>query len=143
MKIHLITIGKPKLHYAQLGWDEYLSRLQKFHKLTVTQLHDKYTDDARKILAVTVGTYRVALVIDGKELSSHKLALFLEQSEFAAKEVSFIIGGPEGLPAAVIAQADFTWSLSPLTLPHDLAMVVTVEAIYRATTINAGIPYHK
>jgi 23S rRNA (pseudouridine1915-N3)-methyltransferase len=53
------------------------------------------------------------------------------------------VGGPEGLPQAVIDQADLAWSLSKLTLPHDLAMVVLLEALYRASTISAGQPYHK
>jgi 23S rRNA (pseudouridine1915-N3)-methyltransferase len=54
-----------------------------------------------------------------------------------------MIGGPEGLPAVVIEQLDYQWSLSKLTFPHDLAMVVTLEALYRASTIAAGSPYHK
>jgi 23S rRNA (pseudouridine1915-N3)-methyltransferase len=59
------------------------------------------------------------------------------------KELCFIIGGPEGLPSTVQAAMDFQWSLSRLTLPHDLAMVTLVETLYRASTINAGQPYHK
>jgi 23S rRNA (pseudouridine1915-N3)-methyltransferase len=143
MKINLITIGKPKLHYANIGWNEYLLRLMKFHKVNVVHLHDKYTNDAAKILEAAGDSYKVALVIEGKQLDSQHLAAFLEKRELEAREVSFIIGGPEGLPAAVIKKADYQWSLSPLTFPHDLAMIVTLEALYRATTINAGIPYHK
>lgn len=143
MKINLITIGKPKLHYANMGWNEYMLRLVKFHKVSVTHLSDKFTDDAAKILEAAGDSYKVAMVIEGKELSSEKLAHFLEKRELEARPVSFIIGGPEGLPPAVIDQADYRWSLSPLTFPHDLAMVVTLEALYRASTINAGIPYHK
>lgn len=143
MKLRLVTIGKPKLHYAQLGWNEYLWRLVKFHQVEVKHLGDKYADDAAKILEATSGTYRVAMVIDAKTMRSHDLALFLKKRELDAKVMSFVIGGPEGLPAEVIDKADYHWSLSPLTFPHDLAMVVTLEAIYRASTINAGIPYHK
>lgn len=143
MKLQLVTIGKPKLHYAHLGWNEYMWRLEHFHKVTVTHLADKYADDAQKILDTSKDTYRVALVIEGKELSSPALARFLEKRELAAKTVSFIIGGPEGLPQEVIDKADFKWSLSPLTFPHDLAMVNTLEALYRASTINAHVPYHK
>jgi len=143
MRIHLVTIGKPKLHYAHMGWDEYLLRLMRFHKVDVTHLGDKYTDNAAKILEAAGDSYKVALVIVGKEMDSAKLAHFLKQRELEAREVSFIIGGPEGLPKAVIDASDYHWSLSPLTFPHDLAMVVTLEALYRASTINAGTPYHK
>ncbi len=143
MKINLITIGKPKLHYANMGWNEYMLRLIKFHTVNIIQLSDKYANDSDRILAAAKGTYSVGLIIEGKEMNSQHLAKFLEKRELAAKPVSFIIGGPEGLPHEVIKNVDYKWSLSPLTLPHDLAMVVTLEALYRASTINAGIPYHK
>jgi 23S rRNA (pseudouridine1915-N3)-methyltransferase len=143
MKLQLVTIGKPKLHYAHQGWDEYRRRLMKFHKVDVKHLADKYADDAAKILEATAGTYRIVLEIKGKRLDSRDLALLLKKRELDGVTVSFIIGGPEGLPQTVVDKADYLWSLSDLTFPHDLAMVVTLEALYRASTINAGIPYHK
>lgn len=143
MKIHMITIGKPKLAYARAGWDEYLARLQRPHTVRVTQLADKYAYDAAKITEATNGTYVVVLEITGNQLSSPELAGFLQKRELAAREVSFIIGGPEGLPQAIRDAADYQWSLGKLTLPHDLAMVTTLEALYRASTISAGLPYHK
>ena len=143
MKIQLITSGKPKLHYANQGWNEYMLRLIKFHKIGVKHLSDKYANDVAKILEASEGTYRVAMVIEGKTMDSRELALFMRKRELDGVSISFIIGGPEGLPKGVIDKADYRWSLSPLTFPHDLAMVVTLEALYRASTINAGIPYHK
>ena len=143
MKINLVTIGKPKLHYAHLGWNEYFWRLEHFHKVSVNHLADKYANDVAKILEATKDTYRIALVVEGKEMSSRELAVFLRRRQLTGKNISFIIGGPEGLPQEVIDKSDYKWSLSPLTFPHDLAMVVTLEAIYRASTINAGVPYHK
>jgi len=118
-------------------------RLIKFHKIRVTHLNDKYANDAAKILEKAAGSYKVALVIDGKAMDSPKLAHFLKKHELEGGEISFIVGGPEGLPAKVIKECDYEWSLSPLTFPHDLAMVVLLEALYRASTINAGLPYHK
>ncbi|HWT56210.1 MAG TPA: 23S rRNA (pseudouridine(1915)-N(3))-methyltransferase RlmH [Candidatus Microsaccharimonas sp.] len=143
MRLHVITIGKPKLDYAKRGWDEYLARLQRQHDVRVTQLADKFAYDASKILETAGASYKVAMVIAADELSSAQLADFLRKRELESREVSIMIGGPEGLPQAVIDQADYRWSLSPLTFPHDLAMVVTLEALYRASTINAGVPYHK
>jgi 23S rRNA (pseudouridine1915-N3)-methyltransferase len=143
MKIHLVTVGKPKLDYAKSGWDEYLSRLQRLHSVRITQLGDKYAYDAVKISEVITGTFSVALEINGKQQSSEELSNLLTQWELNAREVSFIIGGPEGLPQSIRDSANYQWSLGKLTLPHDLAMVVTLEALYRASTINAGLPYHK
>lgn len=143
MKLHIVTIGKPKLAYAQTGWDDYLSRLQRLHTVRVTQLADKYANDTTKLREVTNGTYVIALEIAGKDLSSHDLADFLRTRELEAREVSLMIGGPDGLPPEIRTEAHYQWSLSRLTLPHDLAMVVTLEALFRASMINAGLPYHR
>ncbi len=144
MKLHIITIGEPKLPYAKTGWAEYLQRLQRYHQVRVTQLADKWADSATHILSQAGhNSYRVALVIDGKQLSSQGLAEFLDKRAMEGREVCLIIGGPNGLPADVIAAADFGWSFSALTFPHDLAMVILLEALYRASSINAGHPYHR
>ena len=143
MKIHIVTVGKPKLEYASIGWADYLKRLQRLHTVRITQLSDKHADDPAKFREVTQGTYVVALEITGTDLTSQQMADFLQARELEAKEVSFLIGGPDGLPATTRAAANYQWSLSRLTLPHDLAMVVTLEALFRASTINAHIPYHR
>lgn len=143
MKLHIVTIGKPKLAYAVAGWDEYLGRLQRLHSVRVSHLNDKYAYDAAKILE-TVGTsFVVALEITGKQLTSPELADFLQARELESREVSFVIGGPEGLPDSVRKSAHYSLSFGKLTLPHDLAMIVLLEALYRASTINAHLPYHK
>ncbi len=143
MKLHIVTIGKPKLAYTVAGWDEYLSRLQRLYTVRVTHLADKYADDAAKIRETTADSYVVALEITGTILSSHELTDFLSKRELEAREVSLLIGGPDGLPQTIRQTVDYRWSLSRLTLPHDLAMVVTLEALFRAGTINAGLPYHR
>lgn len=142
MKIHLITIGKPKLPYAQAGFTEYVSRLKHYHDVRVTHIADKF-NNAQHILEAMGNSYKVGLVIEGTMLSSHELSGFLEKRANEGREVSFTIGGPDGLPSEIIAACDYQWSFSPLTLPHDLAMVVLAESLYRASTINAGLPYHR
>jgi 23S rRNA (pseudouridine1915-N3)-methyltransferase len=143
MKIHFVTIGKPKLEYAKLGWEEYMSRLQRMHAVRVTQLPDKFAYNENKINEAVKGSLKVILEIDGLQSSSHELATLLNKWEIQANEVSFIIGGPDGLPQSIRENADYKWSLGKTTLPHDLAMVVTLEALYRASTINAKLPYHR
>jgi 23S rRNA (pseudouridine1915-N3)-methyltransferase len=143
MKLHIITIGKPKLRYAAIGWEEYMGRLKRYHDVRVTQLADKYAYDANKIQETIGSAFRVVLEITGKQMSSEELAQFLTKKELDAKELCFIIGGPEGLPQTIRDQADVQWSFGKLTLPHDLAMVTLLETLYRSSTINAGHPYHK
>lgn len=142
MKIHIITIGQPKLSYAKEGWEEYFGRLKHYHQLRVTHIADKH-NDARHILEAAANSYRVALEIEGKQLSSRELSGWLDERALDSKELSFIIGGPDGLPQEVLDRIDYKWSLGKHTMPHDLAMVSLLEALYRASTISAGHPYHR
>lgn len=142
MKIHVVTVGQPKLEYARSGWNEYWRRLKHYHDIKVTHIADKH-NDAEHLLAAASNSFKVALEIEGKQMNSPELATFLEKRALEGPEISFVIGGPDGLPDQVRQAADFAWSLSRLTLPHDLAMVTLLEALYRASTINAGQPYHK
>lgn len=143
MKIRIITVGEPKLPYARAGWEEYTKRLNRFHQLQVTHISDKWAYDADRLRAAIGKSYCIALVIDGPQYTSHELAGFLESATTQGREPCFVIGGPEGLPQAVIDTADKQLSLSRLTFPHDLAMLILAEALYRASAINAHLPYHK
>lgn len=142
MKLHVVTVGSPRLGYAKAGWEEYAKRLQHYQQLRVTHIADKQ-NDAVHLLQAAGTAYKVALIIEGKQLTSPELAAFLDKHAPLGREVCFMIGGPEGLPSEVIEQADFAWSFSRLTFPHDLAMLILLEALYRASTISAGHPYHK
>lgn len=143
MKIHILTVGAPKLAYAKQGWEEYLKRLSRYHTVRVTHVSDKHAYDADFLLQSAGNGYKIAMVIDGPQFSSPELANFLDNLSLQGREVCFAIGGPEGLPDKFISQADKKWSMSKLTFPHDLAMVVLLETLYRASTISAGHPYHK
>jgi 23S rRNA (pseudouridine1915-N3)-methyltransferase len=143
MKLHIVTVGEPKLAYARTGWAEYLKRLQRYHQVRVTHIADKWAYDAAHLLQAAGGAYKVGLIIEGKQLSSSELADFLDKRALDGRELCLLIGGPKGLPQEVQQAADFAWSFSRLTFPHDLAMVVLLESLYRASTISAGHPYHK
>ena len=143
MKLHIITIGEPKLVYAKAGWEEYLKRLKHYHSLRITHLADKWAYDPTYLLQAAGSAYKVALAVEGQTFTSPTLASFLEKREQDGRELCFIVGGPEGLPHEVLDQADLRWSFSDLTFPHDLAMVILLESLYRASTIRAGQPYHK
>ncbi len=142
MKIHIITIGSPKLAYAKQGWQEYWQRLKHYHDLRVTHIADKF-NDSQHILEAIGKSYAICLEIEGQQFDSVQLADFLEKRAYDGGEVSFLIGGPDGLPEDVRRAADLQWSFGKLTLPHDLAMVTLLETLYRASTINAGHPYHR
>jgi 23S rRNA (pseudouridine1915-N3)-methyltransferase len=141
MKLHIITVGSPKLSYAKLGWEEYWKRLGHYHQLRVTHIADRHTTIASLQAAIGTST-SVGLVINGQQFSSPGLASFLEKRALDGKEVSFIIGGPDGIPLPLQDKLNYQWSFGSLTYPHDLAMVMLLESLYRASTISAGLPYH-
>lgn len=85
----------------------------------------------------------VALERTGKNFSSIEIASLIDKKSQDHPMVCFLIGGPEGLSSACLERAEVKWSLSALTLPHPLARLVLCEAIYRAYSINQGMPYHK
>lgn len=143
MKFHFITVGSPKLPYAKLGWDEYYKRLSRFHQLQTTRIDDKKASD-EALLRAAGKAYVIALDLKGKETTSEGIAVQMDTLAVSGiSEVAFIIGGPDGFGDEVRQKANSLWKLSSLTLPHDLAMVVMLEALYRGTTITAGVPYHR
>ncbi len=85
----------------------------------------------------------VLLDEQGTQLNSKKLASRLSDWQSDGRNLSLIIGGPDGVSAACRERADFIWALSELTLPHGLARVFLAEALYRAWSLQNGHPYHR
>ena len=144
MKWLLCTVGKPALAYAKLGRDEYLGRLAKFAPVEhATVKSSDRTRESAELLACSEGHFRVVLHEHGQQLTSRKLAAKLDEWQQAARPVAVIVGGADGHDRSLLEAADFLWSLGPLTLQHELALVVALEQLYRAHTILAGHPYHR
>ena len=145
MRLHLITVGAPRLAYARAGWQEYTARLGRYHKLQVTHLPGSAPQKEGEAMLRAAGRAPViALDPRGQGWSSQELSAYIEkQGVQGTGELAFCVGGPDGHSDEFRAQARALWSLSHLTLPHDLAMVVLAEALYRSATISAGEPYHR
>ncbi len=79
----------------------------------------------------------------GRQLDSKDLAGKLSDWQSDGRDLCFVIGGPDGLSDACKQRADFSWSLSKLTLPHGLARVLFAEQLYRAWSLQTGHPYHR
>jgi 23S rRNA (pseudouridine1915-N3)-methyltransferase len=79
----------------------------------------------------------------GRQLGSKDLAEKLRQWQSDGRDLCFVIGGPDGVSDACRRRADFTWSLSRLTLPHGLARALLAEQLYRAHSLQTGHPYHR
>lgn len=145
MKWSLIAVGKPALSWAKDGAADYLGRLQRTQRVECVFVRDGSDEQvAKRVLEASDGSLRVLLDERGKLQRSTELAAWVRQRELSGcKHVSILIGGANGHAAAVRAAAQESWSLSPFTLQHELALVVLLEQIYRAGSILRGEPYHR
>jgi len=152
MKFRFIWPGKTKDERLRSLVSEYFKRLSRFTRCELSEVRESTTRDPaavekeqRRILeAIPNGSTVVLLDVKGKEWGSRELASQVQRWENdSVKEVAVVIGGPEGTGAEVQSRAQVRWRLSRLTLTHELARVVAVEQIYRAFTINRGMPYQK
>lgn len=145
MKWSIIAVGKPALAWAKDGVADYLARLQRAQRVDCVFLREGSEEQTTKrVLEASDGTVRVLLDERGKLQRSVELADWIRRRELAGcKHVSVLIGGASGHSQAVRAAAQESWSLSPLTLQHELALVVLLEQLYRAGSILRGEPYHR
>ena len=144
MHFRFIWVGKTRnAHFAALEAD-YAARLGRFIRtefLVVRDGPDKETEGERILEKLNQSSLVCLLDVEGKALSSHDLAKQVETwQNAAAKEITFVIGGADGVSPGVAERADVKVSLSFLTLTHEMARVVLVEQLYRAYTIIKGFP---
>lgn len=135
--------------------NEFSKRLQEYAAFNLIEIplsKRGKSNDLSRILekeaaliasAIPGGSRVIALDIGGSSFSSEKLAVKLEQLQQTTSHLCFLIGGPEGLAPEIRVRAHERWSLSDLTLPHPLARIVLLEALYRAWSIINNHPYHK
>ncbi len=145
MRLHLFVIGKPRLDFARLGVEEYAGRMKPFVPLELHYL--KASTQAGESLALVErsnGMFRVVLDERGHEITSRALASKLaEWEQHGPRDVAVLCGGADGHTDTLRQAAGWLWSLSRLTLQHELALVLTLEQLYRACTIRTGHPYHR
>lgn len=133
--------------------DDYLTRLGRFVRCEVTEVRESPASDSRAgiedegkriIGALHSDAVTILLDVEGRELSSPMLATEIEKWQSnGTKEIEFVIGGANGVSAAIAKSAKAKWSLSRFTLTHEMARVVLIEQLYRAYTIINGLPYQK
>ena len=101
-------------------------------------------EEGERLLKASDGCRRVLLDERGDLLATADWKGRFDRWEMeAGRDVAFLIGGAEGHGAAVRSEVQEVWSLSPLTLQHELALVVLLEQIYRVQSWRRGVPYHR
>ncbi len=140
----LISIGHKMPSWIAEGFYDYQKRLAKPWNLELIELPSRTKKEEGRLILEKIAPqdFCIALDVKGKSLATEELAKKLE-SWVEAKEICFIIGGADGLDESVLARANYTWSLSALTFPHQLVKVMLAEQLYRAVSILNGHPYHR
>ena len=147
--LHVIAIGRLRDSPEAALVARYAARLRPAPVLTElpeargSAPEVKRREGAALLAALPAGALTVALDPGGQAPDSLALAGLLERWLGAGKPVAFLIGGAEGLDAAVLARADARLSLGPMTWPHFLARAMLLEQLYRARAISTGHPYHR
>jgi len=154
VKVRLLSVGRPRDREAAALHDRYARRIEqmgaRYESEWVVEIKagGKYSDEhvRERESTLLIGRLRpsetvVALDREGEMISSEELARRLERAPGAG--LTLVVGGPLGLHRRILERADWRWSLSALTLPHELARVCVAEQVYRALAIVKRVPYHK
>src|SRR5438445_5317597 len=139
MRYRVVAVGRVKHAALRTACDDYLERLRHYTRIEERDVKD----EARLLEAIPEGSRLVALSRTGDQWTSEQLADWTARWELDARDVTFAIGGADGLSRATLRGAERVWSFSLLTLPHELARVLLYEQLYRAYTIRRGEPYHR
>ena len=141
--------------WVEAGFEEYARRMPRETPLELLQIRPEpratatpverlTAAEGKRVRAALPGAcYRVVLDERGHTCTTKALAKRLQGWQMDGLDVAFVIGGPDGLEPAIRRDADWLWSLSPLTLPHALVRVLVAEQLYRAASILKNHPYHR
>ena len=156
MRLHLVFIGKTAFSDLETGINRYLERLRSYiptqiHIVKADRISPKSAEgvikerEAERVLKL-LGKKECLVIWDqtGRETDSVSFAKFLDTlRNNGLADLWMIIGGPLGVSQRLLERADFLFSLSRMTFPHDLARLMVMEQLYRAFTILKGEAYHK
>ena len=155
MKLQFWAIGKNNEPYVKTGVEEFTGRIDKYFKVKwniipvpknagmLSEMDLKKKEGEMILEWLGKDDYMVVLDERGKQFTSGRLAGFIQtRANESTKKLVFVIGGAFGLDDAVLNKANYIWSLSGLTFPHQLVRLILAEQVYRACTIIKNEKYH-
>lgn len=155
MKLTLVCVGTRMPDWVEAGVAEYQKRLPREFELNIVEIplsqRTKTTNLVQAIAregeaclrAVGNGDFLIALDVKGKVLGTEQMAQRIGQLRDEGRNLSLLVGGPDGLAAACLQAADASWSLSALTFPHPIVRIIVAEQIYRVWSLLSHHPYHR
>ncbi|HTB51783.1 MAG TPA: 23S rRNA (pseudouridine(1915)-N(3))-methyltransferase RlmH [Ferruginibacter sp.] len=155
MKLQFWSVGKANEAYVKEGIELFTRRITNYYPAewhiipmpknagTLSETDLKKKEGEIILNLIEKDDYLVLLDEKGKQLNSEGVANFIQlRANESAKNIIFLIGGAYGVSDAVMARANYKWSLSPLVFPHQLVRLILAEQIYRACSIIRNEKYH-
>jgi 23S rRNA (pseudouridine1915-N3)-methyltransferase len=144
VRVRILAVGTRMPGWVTTAYDDYTRRLRGSMRVDLEELPVRNKADEEKRLIERVGDdCLVALDEHGKTRTTLELSKWLGERIQDGRDLSFVIGGPDGLGPALLKQASWRWSLSPLTFPHAMVRVMLAEQLYRAHSVLHNHPYHR
>lgn len=154
MKLRIVAVGQKPPDWVVAGFSDYARRLPRELALKLVEIpvaprkqlpveRARRQEGERMLEQLAQRDWVVALDVGGAVFATEGLAQKLAAWQLQARDVVFLIGGPDGLDPACLERADERFSLSALTFPHGLVRVMLAEQLYRAWTLHSGHPYHR
>ena len=137
MKVFLYYIGKPRDAHSNAIAANFVSRASRYTACEMREIRPERTD----VWAKHPAARRILLDPAGKRMDTSAFVALVSQAEMDGRDLVFVVGGADGLPAAWRDRADVLLSLSRMTFPHELARAMLAEQIYRAFATLRGHPY--
>lgn len=137
MRIFVYYLGRPRDPHANALAEEFIKRSRRWAPIEMREVDPRRAESWSK----PAGATRIALDPAGKLLDSAAFLELIREAEQSGRDLVFLVGGAEGLPRDWRDAAQMLLSLTPLTLPHELARAILVEQIYRALATLRGHPY--
>ncbi|HET9475131.1 MAG TPA: 23S rRNA (pseudouridine(1915)-N(3))-methyltransferase RlmH [Steroidobacteraceae bacterium] len=145
MRVRILAVGTRMPEWVTTAYEDYTRRMRKDMRVDLEEVPvGRARADQEKRLLERVGDdYLVALDERGKSLTTLQLAKWLGERQHDGRNLTFVIGGPDGLGPNILLKAALRWSLSPLTFPHAMVRVILAEQLYRAHSVLQNHPYHR
>jgi 23S rRNA (pseudouridine1915-N3)-methyltransferase len=137
VRVTIAVVGKIKTPFAEAD-AHYRKMLQRNLTVEVVEVRDEVNLEGR----IPKNAHVIALDRGGRAMSSRAWASWLSERRIDARDLCFLIGGREGLSPHTLGLSDERLSFGPQTMAHQLARVVLLEQLFRASRILAGEPYH-
>jgi 23S rRNA (pseudouridine1915-N3)-methyltransferase len=145
VRVRILAVGTRMPEWVTIAYEDYTRRLRSSMRVDLEELPvgKSKLEEQKRFLDRLGDDNLVALDEHGKSKTTLELAKWLGERLQDGRNLSFLIGGPDGLGPDILKKASFTWSLSALTFPHAMVRVMLAEQLYRAHSVLHNHPYHR